>query len=71
MIRKDYSKVQYIKSYYNKLLILGAVLFGMIVLIGGQIIIERVFTYTIPVSIFITLGGGIYFLFLLLKGERV
>jgi iron complex transport system permease protein len=48
---------------------MGAAFFGMIVLIGGQTIVERVFTYTVPVSVFITMGGGIYFLYLLL-GKR-
>ena len=51
-------------------LILGAALFGMIGLIFGQLIVERVFVYAIPVSVFITVGGGIYFLYLLLAGKR-
>ena len=46
---------------------IGAALDGMIVLIGGQIIVERIFSYAIPISVFITLGGGIYFLYLLLR----
>jgi iron complex transport system permease protein len=60
---------QLLKTYHNKLLMMGAAFFGMIVLIGGQTIVERVFTYTVPVSVFITMGGGIYFLYLLL-GKR-
>ena len=31
---------------------------------------EWVFIYAIPVSVFITVGGGIYFLYLLLAGKR-
>ena len=39
-------------------------------LIGGQFIVERVFVYSIPISVFITVAGGIYFLYLILKGSR-
>ena len=44
---------------------------GMIVLVGGQIIVEHVFTYAVPISVFITVGGGLYFLYLLLTRRRV
>ncbi len=43
----------------------------MIGLIFGQLIVERVFVYAIPVSVFITVGGGIYFLYLLLAGKEL
>lgn len=52
-------------------LILGSAFFGMIVLVGGQMIVEHVFSYTVPVSVFIIVGGGIYFLYLLLTNRRV
>lgn len=61
---------QLLKTYRHTQLILGSVMFGMIVLIGGQLIVERVFTYTIPISVFISVGGGIYFLYLLLTNRR-
>ena len=51
-------------------LITGYVLFGMIVLIGGQLLVERVFVYSVPVSVFITVGGGVYFLYLLLTQRK-
>ena len=51
-------------------LIAGAALMGVIALIGGQFIVERVFVYSIPISVFITVAGGIYFLYLILKGSR-
>lgn len=62
---------QLLKTYRHTQLILGSVMFGMIVLIGGQLIVEHVFSYTIPISVFISLGGGIYFLYLLLRNKRV
>lgn len=58
---------QLLKTYRHTQLMTGSVLFGMIVLIGGQMLVEKVFVYAIPVSVFITLFGGIYFLYLLLR----
>ena len=57
---------QLLKTYRHSQLIAGSALFGMIVLAGGQMIVEQVFVYAVPVSVFITVGGGIYFLYLLL-----
>lgn len=61
---------QFLKTYRHIQLILGSALFGMIVLVGGQLLVEHVFTYSIPVSVFITVGGGIYFLYLLLTAKK-
>jgi len=41
-----------------------------VILAGGQLITEQIFTYSVPVSVFITVGGGIYFLYLLLRTSR-
>lgn len=61
---------QLLKTYRHSQLILGSVLFGMIVLLTGQMITEQVFAYQIPISVFITMFGGGYFLYLLLKTKR-
>ena len=61
---------QLLKTYRHTQLIAGAALIGVIALIGGQFIVERVFVYSIPISVFITVAGGIYFLYLILKGSR-
>lgn len=61
---------QLLKTYRHTQLILGSALFGMIILVGGQLIVERVYSYAIPISVFITVGGGIYFLYLLLTNRR-
>lgn len=58
---------QLLRTYRHTQLISGSVLFGMIILIGGQLIVEKIFVYAIPVSVFITLFGGVYFLYLLLR----
>jgi len=62
---------QLFKTYRHSVLIAGSALFGMVVLVAGQLIVEHVFTYAIPVSVFITVGGGVYFLYLLLTNRRV
>ncbi len=62
---------QLLRTYRHSQLILGSVLFGMVVLVAGQLIVEQVFVYSVPVSVFITIGGGIYFLYLLLANRRV
>lgn len=61
---------QLLKTYRHTQLILGSALFGMIVLVGGQLLVEHVYSYSIPVSVFITIGGGVYFLYLLLTKRR-
>ena len=62
---------QLLQTFRHGQLILGSAMFGTIVLVAGQLIVEHVFTYSIPVSVFITVGGGIYFLYLLLTRRRV
>ena len=62
---------QLLRTYRHSQLILGSVLFGMLILVAGQLIVEHVYTYAIPISVFITVGGGIYFLYLLLTRRRV
>ena len=62
---------QLLRTYRHSQLVLGSVLFGTIVLLGGQLIVEHLYTYTVPVSVFITVGGGLYFLYLLLSRKKV
>ena len=57
---------QLLKTYRHGQLIVGAALMGMLAILFGQLISQHVFSYTVPVSTFITIGGGIYFLYLLL-----
>ena len=61
---------QLLKTYRHRQLILGSALFGVITLVGGQLITEHVFSYAIPVSVFIIVFGGVYFLYLLLRTRR-
>lgn len=57
---------QVLKTYRHIHLIVGASLMGMLALIGGQLVSQHIFHFTVPVSTFVTIAGGVYFLYLLL-----
>lgn len=61
---------QLLQTYRHSRLIPGSALFGILVLLGGQFTVEHIFAYSVPISVFITVGGGIYFLYLLLTDRR-
>ncbi|WP_010498035.1 iron chelate uptake ABC transporter family permease subunit [Paenibacillus elgii] len=61
---------QFLRTYRHSQLILGAVLIGMIALVGGQLMVERVFTFTTTLSVIVNFIGGSYFLYLLLKENK-
>lgn len=54
------------KTYRHNYLVAGSVLMGMLVLVTGQVIVERVFILSIPISVFISIAGGLYFMYLLI-----
>lgn len=57
---------QLLKTHKHSQLIVGAALVGMLAMIAGQLVSQHVFHYAVPISTFITIGGGVYFLYLLL-----
>ena len=57
---------QFLKTHKHSHLIIGSALMGMFAIIAGQLISQHIFSYAVPISTFITIGGGIYFLYLLL-----
>ncbi|GLI10058.1 putative ABC transporter permease protein YclO [Paenibacillus tyrfis] len=61
---------QFLRTYRHSQLIVGAVLIGMIALVGGQLMVERVFTFTTTLSVIVNFIGGSYFLYLLLKENK-
>lgn len=61
---------QLLKTYRHSQLILGSAFIGVVALIGGQFVVERVFVYLVPISVFITVVGGIYFLYLIFAGKK-
>lgn len=61
---------QLLKTYRHNFLIFGAVFIGMTALLAGQVLIEHVFSFSTNISVFINVGGGIYFLYLLLHNKE-
>lgn len=61
---------QFFKTYKHATLISGAIVMGIIALVGGQWVVERVFTFSTTLSVIINFFGGVYFIYLLLKESR-
>lgn len=61
---------QAFKTYKHSVLISGAILISVISLVGGQWVVERVFTFSTTLSVIINFVGGVYFIYLLLKESR-
>ncbi|TCT15667.1 iron complex transport system permease protein [Natranaerovirga pectinivora] len=59
-----------LNTYKHTYLILGSMILSGIALIGGQLIVERIFNNHTPLSVIINLVGGIYFIYLLLKERK-
>ena len=57
---------QLLKTHKHNYLIVGSALMGMLAIIAGQFVSQHIFSYAVPISTFITIGGGVYFLYLLL-----
>ncbi|MEI3604151.1 iron chelate uptake ABC transporter family permease subunit [Pseudogracilibacillus sp. SE30717A] len=61
---------EFIKTYRHLYLILSSVLISIIALLGGQFIVEKVFTFETTLSVIINFVGGVYFIYLLLKENK-
>lgn len=60
----------FLKTHRHSYLIAGSVLISIIALVGGQLIVERVFTFSTTLSVIINFIGGVYFIYLLLKENK-
>ncbi|MGB6406486.1 MAG: iron chelate uptake ABC transporter family permease subunit [Planococcus donghaensis] len=61
---------QFFTSYKHSVLLTGAIIISVIALVGGQWVVERIFTFNTTLSVIINFIGGIYFIYLLLKESR-
>lgn len=61
---------QLFNTYKHTYLILGSILISIVAIVGGQLIVERVFTFSTTLSVIINFIGGVYFIYLLLKESR-
>jgi len=62
---------QFLSTYKHKYLIPGSMLIGSIMLIGGQLIAERIMHFKTPISVIINFIGGVYFIYLILREGRL
>jgi len=61
---------EFMKTYRHLYIILGSVLISIIALLGGQFIVEKIFTFETTLSVIINFVGGIYFIYLILKENK-
>lgn len=61
---------EFLKTYRHFYLLLGASLISVVALVGGQLVVERIFTFSTTLSVIINFIGGVYFVYLLLKENR-
>ncbi|GAB6936299.1 petrobactin ABC transporter permease YclO [Calditerricola yamamurae] len=62
---------QVLKTYRHVALLWGVIWISIIALVGGQLVVERVFAFATPLSVIINFVGGAYFLYLLIKERTV
>jgi iron complex transport system permease protein len=60
-----------LKTHRHVYLIPGAILISIVALVGGQLVVERLFSFTTTLSVIINFLGGIVFIYLLLKESRL
>ncbi|PWA10088.1 iron ABC transporter permease [Pueribacillus theae] len=61
---------EFLKTYRHTYLIFGSIFIAIIALVGGQLIVERIFTFSTTLSVIINFIGGVYFIYLLLKENK-
>ena len=61
---------QLTKEYKHGVLWLFSAVLGLVIVLAAQLIVERIFLLTIPISVFIEGIGGVLYLVLLVKGEK-
>ena len=61
---------QLTKEYKHGVLWLFSAVLGLVIVLAAQLIVERIFLLTIPISVFIEGIGGVLYLILLVKGEN-
>ncbi len=59
------------KSSKHSILLLACILISILALLGGVFFVSRVFDYNTTISVIINFLGGIYFIYLVLKGNKL
>ena len=61
---------QLTKEYKHSVLWIFSATIGLVIVLAAQLIVERIFLLTIPISVFIEGTGGVLYLILLVKGAK-
>ncbi|WP_368503008.1 iron chelate uptake ABC transporter family permease subunit [Alkalihalophilus sp. As8PL] len=61
---------EFMKTYKHSYIIVASIFISIIALVGGQLIVERIFSFATPLSVIVNFVGGVYFLYLLLKESK-
>jgi len=61
---------EFLQTFRHTYLLMAASLLSVIALLGGQLIVERIFSFSTPISVIINFVGGIYFIYLLVKESK-
>ncbi|MEB1807210.1 MAG: iron chelate uptake ABC transporter family permease subunit [Bacillaceae bacterium] len=61
---------EFLKTHKHSYIITGAMLISIVALVSGQFLVERVFAFSVPISVIINFIGGVYFIYLLLRGNK-
>lgn len=62
---------EFLKTFRHTHILIGSALISIIALISGQFLVEKIFTFQTTVAVLINFFGGIYFIYLLVKGQKL
>lgn len=62
---------QLLKTYKHSILVTGSILISITALALGQFFVERILVFSTTISVIINFIGGIYFIFLLIREEKL
>ncbi len=58
-------------TYRHHILVPGTILVGIVMLLCGMLVTERLLNFTVPLSVIINLTGGLVFIIMILKTKRI
>jgi iron complex transport system permease protein len=61
---------EFMKTYRHHYILIASTFISILALVGGQFIVERVFTFSTTLSVIINFVGGVYFIYLLLRESK-
>lgn len=61
---------EFIKTHKHSYIIVCSMLISIVALVSGQFLVERIFTFSTTLSVIINFIGGVYFIYLLLRGNK-